>query len=218
MKSKFTKILCLVMGAILLVTGTVAATLAYMSATTQIITNTMTVGDIEIELDEAVVDLYGVKQGNERTKTGNTYKLIPGQTYTKDPVVTVVEGSEPCYVFFGVAIDSEVAKVLDASNNVIATQLKNSGWEKLMTADNKTQIVWTDDNGTAYNIYYKADVVDATSSEKSLATFTKFSVAGDADVSKADEATIKVKAFAVQSANLASPQLAWSASFDQAST
>ena len=216
MKSKITKTLCLVMGAILLVTGTVAVTLAYLQDKTQAVTNTMTVGKVDIKLDEAEVDAKGVATST-RTEKGNTYKLIPGSTYDKDPKITVLKGSEPCWVFFGVSIDTKVSNVLDTSNNVIATQLKNNGWLELQTAD-KTQITYTDtENGvtTQYKIYYKSTAVDASTADKPLATFTKFSVSTTADVSKADKATIKVKAFAVQSANLDTPQDAWDGAFKQ---
>lgn len=218
MKSKITKILCLVMGAILLVTGSVAVTLAYLQDKTQTVTNTMTVGKIDIKLDEGVVDLYG-KFTSGRTEEGNKYKLIPGQEYNKDPKITVLKGSEPCYVFFGISIDTKVSNVLDTSKNVIATQLKSNGWLVLENSTtDKTQVTWADTDGTQYKIYYKSAAVDATSADKPLKTFEKFSVSGAANVSNADNATIKVKAFAVQSANLTSPQNAWDKSFKQSAT
>ena len=97
--------------------------------------------------------------------------------------------------------------------------MKNNGWLELQTADN-AQITYTDtENGvtTKYKIYYKSTVVDTSKATDDivLPTFTKFSVSTTADVSKADKATIKVKAFAVQSANLTTPQLAWDGAFKQ---
>jgi hypothetical protein len=138
--------------------------------------------------------------------------LIPGSTYDKDPKVTVLKGSESSWVFFGVAIDTKVSAVLDASKNVIATQLSTNKWKELQNAD-KSAVYYTDTDGTKYKIYYYETKVDASAADKPLATFTKFSVSTTADVSKADKATIKVKAFAVQSENLSTPLVAWDGAF-----
>lgn len=217
MKSKLAKILCLVMGAILLVTGTVAVTLAYLQDLTDSVTNTMTIGKVDIDLDESKVTVYGVKSGTARVKA-NTYKLIPGQTYVKDPTIKVIKGSEECYVFFGIAIDTKLNGVLDTTNNVIATQLNTNNWLPLQNTD-KSQVTYTDTDGTVYNIYYNKNKVAANdSADQSLKTFEKFSVGANADVSGADTATIKVKAFAVQTANLSTPQVAWENSFKQSAT
>lgn len=62
----------------------VSATLAYLVASSRTITNTFTVGNIEITLTES---------------TGNTYKIIPGTTVEKDPTVTVKGGSDACWLF-----------------------------------------------------------------------------------------------------------------------
>lgn len=213
MKSKITKILCLVMGAILLVTGSVAVTLAYLQDLTQTVTNTMTAGKVDIKLDEAKVNAKGVAPDKtDRTEDGNTYKLIPGSTYDKDPVVTVLKGSESSWVFFGIAIDTKVSAVLDSSKNVIASQLSTNKWKELKNADNSA-VFYTDTDNTKYKIYYYETKVDASAADKPLTTFTKFSVSTTADVSKADKATIKVKAFAVQSENLSTPLAAWDGAF-----
>lgn len=71
----------------------VAGTLAYLTDSKNV-TNTFTVGDIEMTLTEEDV----TKADGSRTASGNTYKLYPGQTYTKDPTVTILANSEDCYV------------------------------------------------------------------------------------------------------------------------
>ena len=97
MKAK--KVLALVLCAALLVAGSVAATLAYLTSKTEVVTNTFSVGNVTITLDEAKVNEYGVEaEGEDRVKA-NEYKLIPGHTYVKDPMVHVTEKSEQCYVF-----------------------------------------------------------------------------------------------------------------------
>lgn len=63
---------------------TVATTIAWLTSKTDSVVNTFTFGDINITLTET---------------TGNEYKMIPGNTITKDPTVTVVANSEPCWLF-----------------------------------------------------------------------------------------------------------------------
>lgn len=90
------KVLLLVLCAVLLVGASVAGTVAYLTSQ-DFVTNTFTVGNVHITLDETDVDVNGVKDGATRVKT-NDYHLMPGHTYTKDPTVTVLANSEECYV------------------------------------------------------------------------------------------------------------------------
>lgn len=72
------------LSAALIVCATVAGTLAWLTDTTAPVVNTFTVGDINITLTESEnLDL----------------KMVPGQTITKDPKVTVKAGSEACWLF-----------------------------------------------------------------------------------------------------------------------
>ena len=82
--NKVTKILIIVLSAVLLVAGSVAGTLAWLTAQTGPITNTFTIGQIGLTLDET---------------TGESYKIVPGVDIPKDPIVTVAADSEPCWVF-----------------------------------------------------------------------------------------------------------------------
>lgn len=59
----------------------VGGTLAYFTDTKSA-TNTFTMGNVKITLDET-----DVKNPEGRTTKGNTYDVYPGQTVTKDPVV-----------------------------------------------------------------------------------------------------------------------------------
>lgn len=72
------------LSAALIVCATVAGTLAWLTDKTEPVVNTFTVGDINITLTESEnLDL----------------KMVPGQTITKDPKVTVKTGSEACWLF-----------------------------------------------------------------------------------------------------------------------
>ena len=91
MKTK-SKALLLTLCAVLLVAASVLGTMAYLTST-DTVTNTFTVGKVEITLDETDV----TNPNGPRVKA-NSYKLMPGTTYTKDPTVTVLKGSEDSYV------------------------------------------------------------------------------------------------------------------------
>lgn len=96
MKTK-SKALLLTLCAVLLVAASVLGTMAYLTSTAKV-ENTFTVGKVEIKLDEAKVNADGIPVEGADRVTANSYKLMPGTTYTKDPTVTVLNGSEDSYV------------------------------------------------------------------------------------------------------------------------
>lgn len=95
MKTK-SKALLLTLCAVLLVAASVLGTMAYLTSSDNE-TNTFTVGKVSIKLDEADVDELGNVVSNDRVQA-NEYKLMPSRTYTKDPTVTVLNGSDAAYV------------------------------------------------------------------------------------------------------------------------
>lgn len=102
MKTK-SKALLLTLCAVLLVAASVLGTMAYLTST-DTVTNTFTVGKVEIKLDETDV----TSPTGPRVKA-NSYKLMPGTTYTKDPTVTVLKGSEDSYVRMKVTFNNAAA-------------------------------------------------------------------------------------------------------------
>lgn len=96
MKTK-SKALLLTLCAVLLVAASVLGTMAYLTSSAEV-KNTFTVGKVEIKLDEAKVNANGIPEEGAGRVTANSYKLMPGNTYTKDPTVTVLNGSDAAYV------------------------------------------------------------------------------------------------------------------------
>lgn len=94
------KIVALCLCVALAVVAIGGATLAYFTDTDEA-KNTFTVGNVEIKLDETNVD---DPQGDRVRE--NSYKLIPGVSYVKDPTITVLEGSEDCYVRMKVTLNN----------------------------------------------------------------------------------------------------------------
>lgn len=123
MKNKKMVLTALCVGA--LVVASVLGTIAYLTDRSSI-TNTFTVGDIDITIDETVVNEEGQpldKDGNVAEKeedyirteekvnevVGNNYHLIPGKSYMKDPRVTVKANSEDSYVRMILTIHNKTA-------------------------------------------------------------------------------------------------------------
>lgn len=82
--------LALFLALTLLVVGVVAGTLAWLTAKSDVVTNTFTTSDIEVKLEET--------KGTTVTG-GKEFKMIPGYELEKDPKAWVVAGSEDCYLF-----------------------------------------------------------------------------------------------------------------------
>ena len=72
----------------------VGGTLAWIVDDTEPVINTFTYGDINIKLEET-----DSEQDTDNNDNTNSYKMIPGSTITKDPKVTVMAGSEACWLF-----------------------------------------------------------------------------------------------------------------------
>ena len=93
----------------LIVSVGVYATVAYLVDVAEV-TNTFTMGNVNITLDEAVVDPdTGDPIGDDRTFEGGTYHLVPGRSFTKDPTVSIAQGSEDCFVRMVVSVNNATA-------------------------------------------------------------------------------------------------------------
>ncbi len=192
------KILATALAAALLVTGTVFGTMAYLTDQ-DTVTNTMTVGNIDITLDEAKTDVDGTPVEGAARVQENTYKLVPGHKYTKDPTVHVEADSEDSYVF--VTVTNEIADIEAAKTDAYAPILKqitDNGWKKL----------------TGYDVYYQEYTSPAE--ETDLKVFDNFKINGEVENAELAEyagKTIVVNAYAVQQDGFGSAEAAWAATF-----
>lgn len=169
----------------------VAGTIAFLTSNPDPVENTFTVGKVEITLDETDVDLYGKKDSDNRV-TENTYKLIPGHTYTKDPTVHVADGSEECWVF--VKVVDQISDIEDVKT--IAAQMTEKGWSLV---DGETNI---------YAHSTKAKAGD------NVVVFESFKIKGNADVTSYDGKTVVITAYAVQADTFTTADAAWKAAKD----
>ena len=112
-KKSLTLVLALALSCVLLVCGVVGGTLAWLTDTSDEVTNVFTTSDIEVHLEE----------------TTSVYKMIPGFTIDKNPKAWVTENSEDCYLFVKI-VESENKKFDDYMTYEIA-----DGWQQLAGVD-----------------------------------------------------------------------------------
>ena len=182
MKTK-KKALALVLCAVLLVAVSVTATVAFLTSKDSV-KNTFTIGKVSITLDEAQVNEYGEKVTPEARVKANEYTLLPSHAYVKDPTVHFAAGSEASYIF-AVVYDGLTAIEADTT---IAAQIVANGWTKY------------DATGVAGSVYYKKVDANEGNSAIDYKLFDNFTIIDTVtDLSSYEDATIEIKAYAIQS-------------------
>lgn len=129
--------LALVLALALLVIGVVGGTLAWLTAKSDVVTNTFTTSDIKVELKET---------------TGTQYKMIPGYELAKDPKATVLTGSEECYLFVKLEENNNTYGSGDTAVNFLSYDIAD-GWTALEGVPGVYyRKVLTADIGTAFQV------------------------------------------------------------------
>ena len=188
MKTK-SKALILALCAVSLVTASVLGTMAYLTLTDNV-ENTFTVGSVAITMDETDVDNSTPDKNRD---TANSYKLLPGQEYTKDPIIHVDPNSEECYLF--VKVENGIAAIESKeAGESVAAQMTANGWK---TVEGQTGIyVYV---GTAAG----ASAPLAVSANNNINVFETIKIADSVNGTQLADykgKTIKVTAYAVQKA------------------
>ena len=207
------KLLIMSVAMVLVCAFAVGMTIAYLTSTDEVV-NTFTVGNVQIKLDEADVDEYGVPQGSPAPRVSrNDYKLIPGHEYTKDPTVTVLEGSERSYIKMTVTVTkSAELDAIFASNgaNLMSIFKGYDGTTWLYKGNTED----TENNTRTYEFWYK-DAVPATTENVALdALFDSITVPGtinNAQLRTIEGMTITVNAYAIQADGFGTAEAAWAA-------
>ena len=190
--------------------ASIGGTIAWLTAQTSEVKNTFTAGNIAITLNEG--DVYekdetipeGGKLGkfkdNGATRVNaNEYQAIPGNTYDKDPKVTVVGGSEECYLF--VKFEKGSAATYYTYESTLTT---DNGW---------TQGTGDNGNGVPTNVWFRT--VEASNGDQSwyLLKDNQITVNSSAvtagTMTSATAVELKWTAYACQTANVASAAAAW---------
>lgn len=145
-----TKTMFMILAVVLIVGISVGGTLAWLTATTGPVTNTFTVGDINIKLEEHAYnpEITNVKL-DDNPVTSQTYPLIPGTTYFKDPTVTVLANSEDCYLFVKFEEDNKNTDVL-----TYTSELDGNGWAKLTGVTGVTNVWYREVDKASENVSF----------------------------------------------------------------
>lgn len=184
-KGVSTKVFLSLLALVLVVGCAVGGTIAWLTATTEPVVNTFTYGKIKIELTET---------------TGAEYKIIPGVNISKDPKVTVIGGSEACWLFVKVG-EANWPTFIDEDGRKVSYTIA-TGWEELpgesgvyyrevdaVTADTDFYVL-KDNMVTVSEELTKAEV-NSVATQPTL-TFTAYAVQKDG-INTAADAWDKVK-------------------------
>lgn len=169
-----------IVAVVLVLCCAIGGTLAWLTDKTDPVVNTFTVGDINIDLAESEnLDL----------------KMVPGNTITKDPFITVKANSEKCWLFVKVDKSTNYGDFLEVYQMA-------EGWIELDGQD---------------GVYYR--VVDASTTNQVFEVLLNNQVAVKGAVTKAQMEGIKnntiaaptltFTAYAVQFDNVATATDAW---------
>ena len=195
--------------AVLTIAGT---TLAYLTSQ-ETVTNTFTVGKVEIKLDEAKANTDGTLVPNADRVKENSYKLIPGRTYNKDPMVTVLKGSESSYIKMTVTFTK--AAELDAIFAPTGADLTS-----IFNGYDSTNWIYkgnTEDttaNTRTYEFWYKEAVAAPTADVALDALFDQIKAPDsltNSDLNNLKDLKITVNAYAIQADGFATAEAAWAA-------
>ena len=138
--------------AMMLVFGcAMGGTLAYLMTSSGPVTNTFTVGDINIELwEHDLDDTTGATTAATIPSNDEDYKVLPGTEQNKDPFVTVKAKSEDCWVFVKIVEKNNYLFTEDEDGNKTYTTTPyiqwaiDSGWTEVSktTAGAETTYVY----------------------------------------------------------------------------
>lgn len=188
---KTSKALLLGLCAVLLVAASILGTMAYLTDNAKV-ENSFTLGKVEITLTEAKVDEKGKADNSVPRVSENTYKLVPGLTYDKDPTIYVKDNSEDSYLFVKV---EDGIKTLENAGNTVEDQMMGSGNWKLVEETN---------NGNVY-VYTGGEndpkPVTANDGKDGIKVFEHFTVRNTAtkqDLDNNKNSKIIITAYAVQ--------------------
>lgn len=175
------KVVVVLLAVVLLIGCAAGGTIAWLMTNTGDVTNTFSASNIQITLDET---------------TGNDYKLIPGKTYAKDPVLTVESTTDVnCWLFFKV--------VENNPGNFLTYELNLDGWTPLGGVD-----------GVYYRAITASDADQSFQLLKGKDGFANGYVAvSDSltlnDMATADDASLTFTGYAIQQEGFADPADAW---------
>jgi len=184
----------------------VGGSLAWFTSSAEV-TNTFTMGNVKISLDEAKVDEATGKMtddGETRVRS-NSYHIVPDAVLDKDPTVTVLKGSEPCLVY---------VLIRNTLGSYAGLDVDTVNWKAVPDTDTAGEIKYPGLYKYIGPLTQEAALTDTPLPK----VFTTVTIAG-AELTNEILKTLTgdeiiVKAYAIQSANIEgqnTAQMAWDA-------
>ena len=223
MKKKLLTSLALVMAAVLLVVCTVYVTIAYLTASSGV-SNVFTVGDVSITMFESKVDSDGQAIIPKVEVDANSYHLIPGKTYTKDPTIRITSKLEEDEMFLFVKSSNQIRKA-EAGNNgdtehaTMRKQMEANGWVEYVMSGDGVEIVWVYGTRDASSgvitptpvnpttIQTRGDSTQGPAGEIRLCE--EFTIHSGVDVKLYGAASVNFTAFAIQTSEIDDVHEGW---------
>ena len=209
---KMLKVLLAVCCAALLVCVTIGATVAYLTSQ-DTVTNTFTVGNVQITLDEAKVGTNGKEiTGTDAERVNsNEYKLFPGGEYDKEPTIHVDSKSEDAYL--GVKVVFEGSKKADEKLNLDMLSIFSGFDARKWTIEEKTE--------TDGDVYYLLTYKEVVSKNNNIVLFNKIMIPEDMtndEIAYLNGIKMEITAYAVQKDGFDSAAVALSTAFNDVFT
>lgn len=194
------KLTAVLLSIILVLCCAIGGTLAWLTATSSTVTNTFTVGDINITLQEYPFKTDSTTELDESAtpvQSIDTYKVVPGGEQPKKPFVTVKAKSENCYVYVNVVnnltIDDTLVVNYDTPANwtPIATQTAVDGSVSTLYRYNNI-VNYSENDSEPLVVFTKVSYSDTIQKDKSET---------DLEIGQLKGKTIVLNAYAHQSDN-----------------
>lgn len=131
---------------VLLLLFVVGGAVAYFTDT-DTKTNTFTIGNVDIDLEETAWD--ALTDDNDNDIPDDAEDMMPGESVTKDPVIRNLSTKNPAYVFAKVEVPCTTIVAPATTSEELFTYTINTGWAELTSA----QVACTS-GGTATHVYY----------------------------------------------------------------
>jgi len=198
----------LTLAAITLVTATVLTTVAYLVSTAKV-SNVFTVGDVTIEMYESHVDANGHKiplaPGAKKSADTNSYAIVPGGTYDKDPTIYIKPDSAETILF--VKTRNQISNIEIPENNdlgkkTMRQQMEENGWIRVaQTSIGDWIYVYAGDPSDNNETTAYAEVIGKSSEVITIDLFETFTIDPNCNTEEyklAQGAAVTLTAYAIQ--------------------
>ena len=224
MKKKILTASLLVLCAVALVATSVLTTVALLTSSSGV-SNVFTVGDVKISMYESKVNSAGKRVNATGSELGageaavkvdtNSYHLIPGQSYIKDPTIYINSGEmDDMYLFVkstNMIRSAEAGNYSDRTESTpkaMREQMLANGWVEFVRSGDGVEIVWVyGTRDVATGKITPTPVNKATQQKRADETFgaagefllcDSFTIYQNADVSLYGAASVTFTGFAIQ--------------------